>query len=89
MTSGVLVVVPPPVDAALPNEMIESAVAYALAETVERGIRGQAVTPFLLARVSEITGGASLNANLALLHNNAHIATQIARELQPPAFREG
>ena len=53
----------------------EDAIAQALAEV---GERGQALTPFLLARISELTGAASLRANLALLENNARVGARIA-----------
>jgi pseudouridine-5'-phosphate glycosidase len=46
-------------------------------------VHGQAVTPFLLSRVSELTGGASLKVNLELLHNNARVAANIAPYLLP------
>lgn len=78
LNSAVLVVVPPPADSALPESEMEAAVSQALAEASEQKIRGQDVTPFLLNRVSELTGRASLRANLALLLNNAKIAAQIA-----------
>jgi len=76
---GLLVAAPPPSDSALPAAEIEGHIEQALAEAREQGIRGQAVTPFLLARVSELSGGASLEANLALLKNNARVAAQIAQ----------
>ena len=76
--SAVLVVAPPPVETALPESAMEAAVELALAEAQEQNIRGQAVTPFLLGRVSELTGHRSLKANLSLLLNNAQIAAQIA-----------
>jgi pseudouridine-5'-phosphate glycosidase len=78
MTSAVLVVQPPPQNVALSNEKVDKAVQEALSEAKARNIHGQAVTPFLLERVSELTGGASLQANLALLTNNAELATRIA-----------
>lgn len=78
LNSGLLVVVPPPEDHAVPSEIIEEAVGKALKEANQRGIRGQAMTPFLLARMSGLTGGASLQANLSLLHNNARVAASIA-----------
>jgi pseudouridine-5'-phosphate glycosidase len=81
LSSGLLVVVPPPEDHAMPSEKVEDAIRTALKESNERGVRGQAMTPFLLARVSELTGGASLHANLSLLDNNARIAASIARVL--------
>lgn len=79
--SGVLVVVPPPVESAIPAAEIETHIKQALNEAQEQNITGQAVTPFLLARVSQLSGGASLNANLALLKNNARIAAQISHFL--------
>ncbi len=78
MRSAVLVVVPPPEDVALSMDEVASAIDQALSEAQTQGIRGQAVTPFLLARVSELTGNASLKANLGLLLNNARVAAQIA-----------
>lgn len=79
--SAVLVTVPPPQEAALPAEEMQGVIDQALAEAHAQHITGQAVTPFLLARVSELTGGASLKANLALLRNNARVAAQIAKHL--------
>jgi pseudouridine-5'-phosphate glycosidase len=81
MNSALLVTVPPPVEVALTKDEIDGAINQALEEAVLRGIQGQAVTPFLLKRVSELTGGASLRANLGLLRNNARIAAQIAIRL--------
>jgi pseudouridine-5'-phosphate glycosidase len=79
--SAVLVVAPPPEDAALPIEVVEKAIRSALREAEHKGIRGQEVTPFLLERVNEITGGASLRANVSLLQNNARLAAEIALQL--------
>ena len=76
--SAILVTVPPPAETALPAGEMAAAVDQALADAQEQGIRGQAVTPFLLARVSELTGRASLRANLDLLLNNARVAAEIA-----------
>jgi pseudouridine-5'-phosphate glycosidase len=75
---GLLVCVPCPAEAARPTAEMESAIATALQEAEARGVRGKAVTPFLLARVSELTHGESKSANLALLENNARVAAQIA-----------
>ncbi|MGW8144585.1 MAG: pseudouridine-5'-phosphate glycosidase [Anaerolineales bacterium] len=82
MKSSVLVTVPPPIEVALPDDEMREAVKQALRDAKEERIRGQQVTPFLLKRVSEITGNASLVANLGLLRNNAAIAAQIAKRLQ-------
>ena len=78
LSSAILVTVPSPAESALPADEMESAVEQALAEAEAQGIRGQAVTPFLLARVSELTGRASLRANLDLLLHNARVAAEIA-----------
>ncbi len=81
LESAVLVVAPPPEDVALPAAEVSSAIEQAVTEAQEEQIRGQAVTPFLLARVSELTGEASLRANLGLLHNNARVAAKVAAAL--------
>jgi pseudouridine-5'-phosphate glycosidase len=86
-TSAVLVVVPPPAEHALQNEQVLPAIDQALAEAESQGLRGQAVTPYLLGRLGEITGGATLGANLALLRNNARVAAQIAHHLPTPMRR--
>lgn len=79
--SAVLVVAPPPAEEALETAHLDQVIQQALAEMEAQQVRGQQVTPFLLSRVSEMTDGASLRANLALLKNNAQIAGQIACEL--------
>jgi pseudouridylate synthase len=81
ITSAVLVVNPPPEEVALPNAEVERAIQAALIEAEQKHIRGAAVTPFLLDRVSELSGGSSLRANLALLLNNARLAARIAIEI--------
>jgi pseudouridylate synthase len=60
---------------------MEPVIARASAEAVEAGVHGQALTPFLLGRISELTAGKSLQANLALLLNNARLAASIAAEM--------
>ena len=81
LSSAVLVTVPPPLGVALPNDEVERAINQALDEAIIANIHGQAVTPFLLSRISELTGGASLRANLGLLRNNARVAAEIACHL--------
>ena len=76
--TSVLVVVPPPAESALPREQIEAVIAEALLQAEAEGVRGSAVTPYLLTKVSQLSGGESLRTNLALLTNNARIAAQIA-----------
>lgn len=75
---GMLVAVPVPAEAELPAEEMERAINTALTEAEAQGIRGKALTPFLLARISALTGEASLAANLALLENNARVGAEIA-----------
>lgn len=85
LRSAVLVVVPPPAEEALAPETAEAAVAQALREAEERGVHGSALTPFVLDRLVEITAGASLRANLALLRRNVHVAAQIAQTMCLPS----
>lgn len=77
-SGAVLVVQPPPPAHALDAAVVEEAVRSATGAARERGIRGPAVTPFLLAAVERATGGASVAANLALLEANAALAAAIA-----------
>jgi pseudouridine-5'-phosphate glycosidase len=79
LRSGLLVANPVPEEHELPRERVEKAVEQALAEAGAAGVAGKAVTPWLLARVNELTGGESLAANRALATNNARVAAQIAR----------
>lgn len=84
LPGSTLVTVPIPEDAAIPREEIEPAIAQALEEADARELRSAEVTPFLLARVGELTGERSLRANLALLENSARVAARIARVLSLP-----
>ena len=81
MQSALLLAVPPPEEEALPPEAVQGAIQQALGEAQAQGVHGQAVTPFLLRRVSELTHGDSLRANLALLLNNARVAAEVAKAL--------
>lgn len=81
MPGAVLVANPIPASHNIPKSTMEPIVAQASKEAEERGIRGQALTPFLLARVSELSGGESITANEALLRDNARLAAQIARAI--------
>lgn len=84
LPGAILVVVPPPEATALAQGEVDAAVGRALAEAEGRGIRGAALTPFLLGRVVEATEGRSLAANLALLEQNARLAGEIAVALAHP-----
>jgi pseudouridine-5'-phosphate glycosidase len=77
-SGGVLVAVPPPEVPGLAPETIERAVEEALGAAGRGGVRGKALTPFLLAEVARRTGGLALRANLALLEKNAQVAARVA-----------
>ncbi len=81
MKSGILITNPILEPDAIPAAEMEPIIARASAEAVAQGVHGQKLTPFLLGRISELTNGKSLKANLALLLNNAGLAAQIAGEL--------
>jgi len=78
LPGGLLVTVPIPAEDEIPAQEIEPAIAQAVAEAEQRGLRSAEVTPFLLSRIAELTGERSLRANIALLKNNARAAAQIA-----------
>lgn len=78
LDGAVLLTVPPPAAVALPAAEIEAALEGALAEAARRGVRGPALTPFLLQAVAAATGGRSLAANVALLRQNARTAAEAA-----------
>ena len=75
---GMLVTNPIPEQYAMPLETINAAIDQAIAECNEKGIEGKETTPFLLARVAELTGGNSLASNIQLVYNNAKVAAQTA-----------
>lgn len=78
---AILVANPIPEEYEVPYEKMEGWIAQALNEMHEKGIKGKEVTPFLLARIFELSGGESLEANIALVRNNARVAALIAKEL--------
>jgi pseudouridine-5'-phosphate glycosidase len=86
---AVLIVVPVPEEAAFPASDAERAIQQAIADADRQGIHGKAVTPFLLQRVSELTAGATLDTNIALLVNSARHAGLIARALSSLEGRAG
>ena len=81
LRAGMVVANPIPLEHAMPAARMEQAIAQALQEASAQGVLGKQITPFLLARVSALTGGESLAANIQLVLNNARLAAQIAREL--------
>jgi pseudouridine-5'-phosphate glycosidase len=84
--SGILVTVPVPMEDEIPSDEIEDAIAQAIREAEAQAIAGGALTPFVLARLAELTNGRSVHTNMSLLLNNARVAARIAvhlAELQP------
>ncbi len=81
-TTGVVVANPIPPEHEMPQSLYEPALERALAEAAERGVRGRAVTPFLLERLSALTEGRSVFSNLALLRHNARLAAGLSRALR-------
>ncbi len=79
--NGMLVTNPIPEEYAMDKSIIDAAIEQALKESVEQGIKGKETTPFLLARVVELTGGDSLESNIQLVLNNAKVAALTAVEL--------
>jgi pseudouridine-5'-phosphate glycosidase len=81
LTGGVVVANPIPKAMSMPEKLIDEAIAEALAAMRAAGVKGKEVTPFLLAKVKELTGGDSLESNIALVLNNARLASKLAAEL--------
>jgi len=75
---GAIIANPIPEEFAMDKAVIDSAINQALAEMEEQGVAGKESTPFLLARVAELTGGNSLASNIQLVFNNARLAAEIA-----------
>jgi pseudouridine-5'-phosphate glycosidase len=78
LQGGMVIANPIPEAFAMPREAIDQAIEQALGEAAQQGIAGKESTPFLLARVCEITGGDSLASNVQLVLNNARLAAAIA-----------
>lgn len=79
--SGMVLAVPIPEEHAAAGAHVEQAISQALQEAEQRGVRGNEVTPFLLQRIQELTGGKSLEANIALVKNNAAVGARVAAAL--------
>jgi pseudouridine-5'-phosphate glycosidase len=80
LSRGICIANPIPVDDEIPAAEIDGVITEALDEMSRRGIVGQAVTPFLLSRIVDHTGGRSLTANITLVKRNAALATDVAVE---------
>ncbi len=83
LAGGVVISNPVPAPNAMPREQIDRITAQALNEAASQGIQGKAVTPYLLARIKELTDGQSLVTNIALVKNNARVGAQLAVALGP------
>lgn len=81
LAGGALVANPIPEEYSMDKAIIDKAIDQALAECVEQGIHGKETTPFLLARIAEITGNDSLDSNIQLVFNNVALGAEIAKEL--------
>ena len=81
LRGGMLVTNPIPEQYSMDADVINKAINEAVEEAKEQGIHGKATTPFLLAKIKDITGGSSLAANIQLVYNNAKLATATACEL--------
>ena len=81
LKGGILVTNPIPEQYSMDHEVINRAIDDAVAESVKLGIKGKETTPFLLAKIKDITGGDSLNSNIQLVYNNAKLAAETAKEL--------
>ena len=78
LQGGAIIANPIPAQYSMPKEVIDPAIAQAVNEASRTGVKGKALTPFLLKRITELTGGDSLEANIALVKNNASVAADIA-----------
>jgi pseudouridine-5'-phosphate glycosidase len=78
LEGGVVVSNPVPAQSAMKNDEIDGIIAQALQEAGQQGVKGKAVTPFLLARIKELTGGRSLATNIALVKHNALVGAKLA-----------
>jgi pseudouridine-5'-phosphate glycosidase len=83
LPGGMLVCQPPPADAAVARNVLDGWIGAALAEAAARGVRGAAVTPFLLAALDRLSGGRSKRVNRALAVANARLAGELAAALSP------
>ena len=80
--SALLLTVPVPAEFEVPHEQLQTALDDALGNAERGGIAGRELTPFLLGRMAERSGGATLRANIGLLENNARVAAEVAVALQ-------
>jgi pseudouridine-5'-phosphate glycosidase len=86
LPAGLLLCVPIPETSALSADEVERVIAGALESAGSQGVKGRGVTPFLLSELSLATEGRTLEANRALLLNNARVAAEVARAISPPSY---
>ncbi|XP_016306584.1 pseudouridine-metabolizing bifunctional protein C1861.05 isoform X1 [Sinocyclocheilus anshuiensis] len=89
LQSGLLLAIPIPEEHAATGQQIEDAIQTAVTEASSKGVTGRDVTPFILQRVNELTKGKSLQANIALIQNNAKVGSQIACALSKHKEKSG
>ena len=81
LAGGMLVTNPIPEEYSMDPDVINHAIDEAIEDAKKQGIHGKATTPFLLAKVKDLTGGDSLNSNIRLVYNNAAVAAKTALAL--------
>ena len=81
LKTGMLVTNPIPEEYSMDADVINKAIDEAVEDAKKQGIHGKATTPFLLAKIKDITGGSSLDANIQLVYNNARLAAKTACQL--------
>lgn len=86
LNGGMIIANPIPEQYQMDYETINKAIEQALKEADEKGIKGKATTPFLLAKIKDITGGDSLDSNIQLVYNNVKVAARLAVELERLSF---
>jgi len=89
MKSAILVTNPIPEEFSLDDDFINPIISQASQDAQNNDISGQALTPFLLARINKLSDGRSLKSNLALLHNNASLAAEIAKRMRKRKHQRG
>lgn len=81
LDGGILITNPIPKQYEVPHEIIDNVIEKAIIEMNDKGIIGKETTPFLLAKICELTNGISLEANIKLVYNNCQLASEIAKDL--------
>lgn len=85
-SNGVLLAVPIPHEFSIDSDQIDETIEIALEECKSKGIKGKAITPFVLDKVNCLTKGRSLEANVALIENNARVGAEVANHLSTSSY---